>query len=61
MKVLVFSAKDFEIPYLEDANKGKHKLTFIKASLYPVSWVTDFDFPVIGSKTFSVLIKGTSD
>jgi D-lactate dehydrogenase len=33
MKVLVFSAKDFEIPYLECANKGRHKLTFIKATL----------------------------
>ena len=33
MKVLVYSSKDFEIPYLEDANKGKHKLTFIKDSL----------------------------
>ncbi len=33
MKVLVYSSKNFEIPYLEDANKGKHKLTFIKESL----------------------------
>lgn len=33
MKVLIYSSKDFEIPYLEDANKGKHKLTFIKESL----------------------------
>jgi D-lactate dehydrogenase len=33
MKVLLYSSKDFEIPYLEDANKGKHKLTFIKDSL----------------------------
>ncbi len=33
MKVLVFSAKDFEIPYLEAANKGKHELTFIKDGL----------------------------
>ena len=33
MKVLVYSSKGFEIPYLEDANKGKHKLTFIKESL----------------------------
>ena len=33
MKVLVYSAKDFEIPYLENANKGKHKLKFIKESL----------------------------
>jgi len=33
MKVLLYSSKDFEIPYLEDDNKGKHKLTFIKDSL----------------------------
>jgi len=33
MKVLVYSAKDFEIPYLEQANKRKHSLTFIKDSL----------------------------
>ena len=33
MKVLVFSAKDFEIPYLEEANKKKHKLIFIKEAL----------------------------
>jgi len=33
MKVLVYSAKDFEIPYLVQANKRKHNLTFIKDSL----------------------------
>ena len=33
MKTLIYSAKDFEIPYLEEANKRKHKLTFIKESL----------------------------
>lgn len=33
MKVLVYSAKDFEIPYLEKANNRKHKLTFIKDAL----------------------------
>ena len=33
MKVLVYSAKDFEIPYLEQANKRKHQLTFIKDTL----------------------------
>lgn len=33
MKVLVYSAKNFEIPYLERANNGKHKLTFIKEAL----------------------------
>jgi D-lactate dehydrogenase len=33
MKVLVYSAKDFEIPYLEAVNLKKHKLTFIKEPL----------------------------
>jgi len=33
MKVLVYSTKDFEIPYLENANNKKHKLTFIKEAL----------------------------
>ena len=33
MKVLIYSAKDFEIPYLEEASSGKHKLTFIKEAL----------------------------
>lgn len=33
MKVLVYSAKDFEIPYLETANNSIHKLTFIADTL----------------------------
>ncbi|WP_299124224.1 2-hydroxyacid dehydrogenase [uncultured Winogradskyella sp.] len=33
MKVLVYSSKDFEIPYLEKANNKKHELTFIKDAL----------------------------
>ena len=33
MKVLIYSAKKFEIPYLESANNGKHKLTFIEDAL----------------------------
>ena len=33
MKVLVYSSKSFEIPYLEAANNGRHKLTFIKDAL----------------------------
>ncbi|MEH6537225.1 MAG: 2-hydroxyacid dehydrogenase [Psychroserpens sp.] len=35
MKVLVYSSKDFEIPYLEKANNNnnKHQLTFIKDAL----------------------------
>jgi D-lactate dehydrogenase len=33
MKVLVYSSKEFEIPFLEKANNKKHQLTFIKDSL----------------------------
>lgn len=33
MKVLVYSSKSFEIPFLEEANKNKHKLTFIEDTL----------------------------
>lgn len=33
MKVLVYSSKEFEIPYLEKANNKKHRLTFIKDAL----------------------------
>lgn len=33
MKVLVYSAKPFEIPYLEASNKGRHELTFIENAL----------------------------
>lgn len=33
MKVLVYSAKEFEIPFLRKANKSKHHLTFIKESM----------------------------
>ncbi|NRD24603.1 2-hydroxyacid dehydrogenase [Winogradskyella litoriviva] len=33
MKVLVYSAKEFEIPYLKTANNNKHQLTFINDAL----------------------------
>ncbi|WP_426431090.1 2-hydroxyacid dehydrogenase [Winogradskyella sp. HB-48] len=33
MKVLVYSTRDFEKPYLEQANKNKHKLTFTEEAL----------------------------
>lgn len=33
MKVLVYSAKAFEIPYLEKANKNQHQLTFTNEAL----------------------------
>lgn len=33
MKVLIYSAKEFEIPYLTKANNNKHSLTFIQDAL----------------------------
>ncbi|MEO0528589.1 MAG: 2-hydroxyacid dehydrogenase [Bacteroidota bacterium] len=33
MKVLVYSAKDFEVPFLMQANDGRHKVTYIKEAL----------------------------
>jgi D-lactate dehydrogenase len=33
MNVLIYSAKDFEIPYLEAANNKTHQLTFTKEAL----------------------------
>ncbi|RTE52426.1 2-hydroxyacid dehydrogenase [Arenibacter aquaticus] len=33
MKLLVYSAKDFEIPFLEKANQGQHKVFYTKTSL----------------------------
>ncbi|SHJ35924.1 2-hydroxyacid dehydrogenase [Pseudozobellia thermophila] len=33
MKVLIYSAKDFEIPFLRKANKGNHKITYLREAL----------------------------
>lgn len=33
MKVIIYSTKDFEIPYIESANKKKHKLTYVSEAL----------------------------
>ncbi|WAC02771.1 2-hydroxyacid dehydrogenase [Lacinutrix neustonica] len=33
MKVIIYSAKDFEMPYLERANNKKHQLTFVSEAL----------------------------
>lgn len=35
MKVTVFSTKNYERPFLENANKGKHDLLFLEKSLSP--------------------------
>lgn len=54
MKVLVYSAKDFEIPYLEAANKGKHKLSFT-----PDSLTTDTTMQSVGFQAISVFSNDT--
>jgi D-lactate dehydrogenase len=33
MKLLVYSAKDFEVPFLKLANKNKHNITYLKEAL----------------------------
>jgi D-lactate dehydrogenase len=35
MKILFYSVKDFEIPYLNNANKGAHKIVFESSALSP--------------------------
>jgi len=47
MKTLIYSAKDFEIPYLEAANQRKHDLTFIKDSLSSQSAMKAVGFEAI--------------
>jgi D-lactate dehydrogenase len=47
MKTLIYSAKDFEIPYLEEANNKTHHLTFIKDSLSSESAIKAVGFEAI--------------
>lgn len=47
MKTLVYSAKDFEIPYLEKANCKKHEFTFLEASLSSESAVKAIGYEAI--------------
>jgi D-lactate dehydrogenase len=47
MKTLIYSAKDFEIPYLEEANKKTHDLTFIKEALSSQSAIKAVGFEAI--------------
>lgn len=47
MKTLVYSAKDFEIPYLEKANCKKHELTFLAESLSSESAIKAIGYDVI--------------
>lgn len=49
MKVLFYSTKDFEIPFLEHANNGGHKVTYIKEALDQ-----DSAFKAIGYKAVSI-------
>lgn len=47
MKVLVYSAKSFEISLLEAANDGKHEITFIRERLTSESAIRAVGYPVI--------------
>jgi D-lactate dehydrogenase len=47
MKVLVYSAKDFETPYLIKANSKKHQLTFINDSLSSETAVKSIGYEAI--------------
>ncbi len=47
MKVLIYSAKDFEIPYLIAANNHKHELMFIKESLSSKTAIKAIGFDAI--------------
>ncbi len=49
MKILFYSTKDFEIPFLEHANNGRHQVTYLKEAL-------DLDsvFKAVGYKAISI-------
>lgn len=49
MKLLVYSPKDFEIPFLDVANKNKHLVTYIKDALD-----TDTAIKAIGFDAISI-------
>ncbi|WP_420321996.1 2-hydroxyacid dehydrogenase [Flagellimonas sp.] len=49
MKVLVYSAKDFEIPYLEKANNGRYEVTYLKEALN-----LDTAFKSVGYRAISI-------
>lgn len=54
MKVLVYSSKDFEVSFLEEANRGKHKMRFIKDTL-----TSDTAMEAIGFHAISVFSSDT--
>lgn len=47
MKVLIFSARDFEKPYLKKANNKRHILTFTKESLSSKTAIQAFGYDAI--------------
>ena len=65
MKTLVYSAKDFEIPYLEKANCRKHELTFIEEALSSESTLKTIGYEAISissvDKATPIIIEKLSD
>ena len=55
MKTLVYSAKNFEIPYLERANNNTHKITFITESL-----TSENAFKAMGFEVVSIFSADTA-
>lgn len=49
MKVLIYSARDYEIPFLEKANGGRHQVTYLKEALD-----VDTAFKSVGYKAVSI-------
>ncbi|ARV07098.1 hydroxyacid dehydrogenase [Polaribacter sp. SA4-10] len=65
MKTLVYSAKDFEIPYLEKANCKKHEFTFLEASLSSESAVKAIGYEAVSisssGKASTIVIEKLKD
>jgi len=49
MKLLVYSAKEFEIPFLNNANDGRHKISYVKDALD-----TETAIQAVGFKAISI-------
>ncbi|MGB5553014.1 MAG: 2-hydroxyacid dehydrogenase [Flavobacteriaceae bacterium] len=47
MKVLIYSAKDYEVPFLESANKSRHKVAYTKNALDTQTAVEALGFKAI--------------
>ena len=47
MKLLVYSAKSFEVPFLKQANKNKHKVTYLEEALDTESVIKAISFEAI--------------